>query len=165
MTARNVLEQVRKSVAAMIARARDNVPVAKVLERLCGLGLTTILKQSRAANVKEADVVLNAAEKDRQRKSVLRVLEQAKCLARQLPHVFSVIPATQLPMAWMLCQRQIMQMLIIELTLILSNNVRNNRMWLENSYNVVQDEDVPKEGLHGRRLLQTIILTISYLAN
>ena len=54
------------------------------------------MKQGRAASVKEADVALNAAEKDRQRKSVLRVLEQATCLARQVPHVFSAIHATQL---------------------------------------------------------------------
>ena len=75
MTARNALERVRKSGAAMIVRVRENVPAAKVLERLCGLGLTTIMKQGRAASVKEADVALNAAEKDRQRKSVCRVLE------------------------------------------------------------------------------------------
>ncbi|MBS7286980.1 MAG: hypothetical protein KIH06_06935, partial [Kiritimatiellae bacterium] len=57
-----------------------------------------ITKQNRAASAKGKDVVLNAAEKDRQRKSVLRVLEQAKCLARQLPHASSAIHATQLPM-------------------------------------------------------------------
>ena len=95
MTARNALERVRKSVDAMIARGRDNVPFAKVLERLCGLGLTTIMKQGRAASVKEADVALNAAEKDQQGESVCRVLEQAKCLAKRLPRVYSVIHATQ----------------------------------------------------------------------
>ena len=95
MTARNALERVRKSGADMIARVRENVLAAKVLERLCGLGLTTITKQNRAASAKEADVALNAVEKDQHGKSVCRVLEQAKCLAKRLPRVYSVIHATR----------------------------------------------------------------------